>query len=69
MSWTRRRSPWWPATSGKLADTPDASQVQNVHSALGHWVEEDGAYSSPGLYGFYPWIDHAQAWYGVIARR
>lgn len=40
--------------------------------SLGHWVEDapgdDGAFSSPGLFGFYPWItaDH-QTW-GILAR-
>ena len=33
----------------------------------------DGAYSSPGFYGFYPWIyidptNAANAWYGIVAR-
>jgi hypothetical protein len=62
-------SPWWPATSGKRADTADLDRVQNVHYSLGHWVESDGAFSSPGLYGFYPWIDATKTWYGLIARR
>ncbi len=62
-------SPWWPAMSGTLADTPDPSLVQDVHYSLGHWVEPDGAFSSPGLFGFYPWIDASKTWYGVIARR
>lgn len=44
------------------------------HYSLGHWVEDDpvvgdGAYSSPGRYGFYPWIDAGKAWYGVLARQ
>jgi hypothetical protein len=62
-------SPWWPATDGKLASTPDPEAVQNVRYSLGHWVEEDGAFSSPGLFGFYPWIDRDKTWYGIIARR
>jgi hypothetical protein len=62
-------SPWWPAASGKLADTSDASLVQNVHYSLGHWVEADGAFSSPGLFGFYPWITGDKQWYGLIGRR
>lgn len=28
----------------------------------------DGAYSSPGAYGFYPWISHDKQYYGVISR-
>lgn len=38
-----------------------------------HWVERDAtgtvqAYSSPGLFGFYPWISADKRTYGVIAR-
>ncbi|NQD36313.1 hypothetical protein HPT27_04690 [Permianibacter sp. IMCC34836] len=44
------------------------------HYSLGHWVEDDptvgdGAFSSAGAFGFYPWIDASKTWYGVIARR
>jgi hypothetical protein len=46
--------------------------AERVSYALGHWVEDgaglDGAFSSPGLFGFYPWIDAAQTSYGLIAR-
>lgn len=43
------------------------------HYSLGHWVEDDpvvgdGAFSSAGSLGFYPWIDAAKTTYGVIAR-
>lgn len=43
------------------------------HYSLGHWVEDDpsvgdGAFSSPGAEGFYPWIDSTKTWYGVLAR-
>jgi len=43
------------------------------HYSLGHWVENepgtgDGAFSSPGIYGFYPWIDSARVYYGILAR-
>lgn len=39
-----------------------------------HWVEKENgttvdAYSSPGLYGFYPWISANKAYYGIIARK
>lgn len=42
--------------------------------SLGHWVEDDpvvgdGAFSSAGALGFYPWIDASKKWYGVLARR
>lgn len=44
------------------------------HYALGHWVEDDpkvgdGAFSSPGAFGFYPWIDATRQTYGIVARR
>jgi len=29
----------------------------------------DGAFSSAGAFGFYPWIDAGRRYYGVIARR
>jgi hypothetical protein len=44
------------------------------HYSLGHWVEDDsrshgdGAFSSPGAFGFYPWIDSTKRYYGVISR-
>lgn len=43
------------------------------HYSIGHWVEDDpitgdGAYSSGGSYGFYPWIDASRTTYGIIAR-
>jgi hypothetical protein len=41
--------------------------------SLGHWVESDpkvgdGAFSSPGVFGFYPWIDAGRTHYGILAR-
>jgi hypothetical protein len=37
--------------------------------SIGHWVESlDGAYSSAGLFGFYPWIDSQKRHYGIISR-
>ena len=42
------------------------------HYAWGHWIEDDpegdGAYSSPGAFGFYPWITSDQTQYGLVAR-
>jgi hypothetical protein len=42
------------------------------HYSYGHWVENDsggdGAFSSPGAFGFYPWIDASKSYYGIIAR-
>lgn len=46
---------------------------ESWHYAAGHWVEDDpvtgdGAFSSPGAFGFYPWIDQSKTYYGVVAR-
>jgi hypothetical protein len=42
------------------------------HYSLNHWVEDapggDGAFSSPGLFGFYPWITADRGTYGILAR-
>ncbi len=44
------------------------------HYSYGHWVEDDasigddGAFSSPGAFGFYPWIDASKTYYGIVAR-
>jgi hypothetical protein len=44
----------------------------DVHYAIGHWVEDDpngdGAFSSAGAFGFYPWISHDETTWGVLAR-
>jgi len=47
------------------------------HYSLGHWIEDDPtttptmnfAYSSPGLFGFYPWVDADRKLYGILARQ
>lgn len=46
---------------------------ENWHYSVGHWVEDDpvagdGAFSSPGSKGFYPWIDARKQFYGLVAR-
>jgi hypothetical protein len=43
------------------------------HYSYGHWVEDDpatgdGSFSSPGLFGFYPWISATKKIYGIVAR-
>lgn len=60
-----------PATcpTALFTPVPDASWSY----AIGHWVESDpivgdGAFSSAGAYGFYPWIDAGRRWYGIVAR-
>ena len=55
------------------AGGPNNISDERWHYSLGHWVEDDptvgdGAFSSPGKFGFYPWIDASKSWYGVIAR-
>lgn len=52
----------------------DSPVDQAWHYSYGHWVEDDpdtgdGAFSSPGAFGFYPWIDASRTWYGLLARR
>lgn len=47
---------------------------ENWHYSLNHWVEDDprtgdGAFSSPGLMGFYPWISADKSTYGILARQ
>jgi CubicO group peptidase (beta-lactamase class C family) len=46
---------------------------ESWHYSLGHWVEDDpqvgdGAFSSPGAFGFYPWISADRRLYGLVAR-
>ncbi len=42
------------------------------HYGLNHWIEDDpggdGAFSSAGAFGFYPWITADVAYYGILAR-
>ncbi len=62
-----------PATCGNALFTP-VPQTESWGYSLGHWVESDpvmgdGAFSSAGAAGFYPWIDATRSWYGVLARR
>ncbi len=43
------------------------------HYSIAHWVEDDpttgdGAFSSPGAFGFYPWIESNKKFYGIISR-
>ncbi|MFY9512262.1 MAG: hypothetical protein WAQ05_14930, partial [Rubrivivax sp.] len=46
---------------------------ESWHYTAGHWVEDDplvgdGAFSSGGAFGFYPWIDATKTSYGIVAR-
>ncbi len=55
------------------ASDPAAGLQEAWHYSIGHWVEDDpvtgdGAFSSPGAGGFYPWIDASKTYYGVLSR-
>ncbi len=61
-----------PSTCPSAASTPVPAE-ESWHYSLAHWVENDpqvgdGAFSSPGAFGFYPWIDASKTYYGVLAR-
>lgn len=61
-----------PTTCSTAAYAPLPSS-ESWHYSVGHWVEDDpkvgdGAFSSPGAFGFYPWIDATKTYYGVVAR-
>jgi len=61
-----------PTTCTAAVSTPIPTD-ESWHYSLGHWVEDDptvgdGAFSSPGAFGFYPWIDAGKTYYGIVAR-
>jgi len=61
-----------PLTCATAVSTPIPADL-SWHYSIGHWVEDDpgvgdGAFSSPGAFGFYPWIDRTKTNYGVLAR-
>lgn len=63
-----------PATCPDQAVHTPVPSSERWQYALGYWVESDpkvgdGAFSSPGAFGFYPWIDASRSWYGILARR
>jgi hypothetical protein len=62
-----------PATCPNEAVKAPIPSTETWHYAVGHWVEDDpkvgdGAFSSPGAFGFYPWIDASKTYYGILAR-
>jgi hypothetical protein len=62
-----------PATCSLAIRTPSPPGEQ-WHYSVGHWVEDDpqvgdGAFSSPGAFGFYPWVDASKRWYGIVAQQ
>lgn len=61
-----------PRTCPSALKTP-IPETESWHYSLGHWVEDDpvvgdGAFSSPGAFGFYPWISADRRAYGIVAR-
>lgn len=65
-----------PATCHEPGNTAVYSPVPSNltwHYSIGHWVEDDpqtgdGSFSSPGAFGFYPWISADKTTYGIVAR-
>lgn len=59
-----------PQTCASAAASP--LPAADVHYSIGHWVEDDregdGAFSSAGAFGFYPWISRDETTWGVLAR-
>lgn len=58
--------------AGQVLKSP-GPEGQTWHYGPGHWIEDDprtgdGAYSSGGAFGFYPWIDASRSSYGIVAR-
>jgi len=66
-----------PATCPTAVYSPipgSSGANESWHYGLAHWIEDDavvgdGAFSSAGAFGFYPWIDATRTIYGVLARR
>lgn len=59
--------------TSKGTEVSPAPLTESWHYSLGHWVEDDpvvgdGAFSSAGAMGFYPWIDAGKTSYGIVAR-
>ncbi|TAK91390.1 MAG: hypothetical protein EPO09_16080 [Aquabacterium sp.] len=57
-----------------LATYSPIPSSETWHYSIGHWIEDDpvvgdGSYSSPGAFGFYPWISHDLSTYGIVARQ
>lgn len=62
-----------PQTCPREAVKTPIPETESWHYSIGHWVEDDpqvgdGAFSSPGAFGFYPWISADKRFYGLIAR-
>jgi hypothetical protein len=70
----------YPCAAGLTGCTPLGTA--NFHYSLHHWIEDntggtlsngktlsagDGAHSSAGAFGFYPWITTDMQYYGIVA--
>lgn len=63
-----------PQTCPREALRTPSPANESWHYSIGHWVEDDptlgdGAFSSPGAFGFYPWISGDKQFYGIVARK
>ncbi len=62
------------ACPGKVAYSPIVALGEPWTYSYNHWVESEqgkgtiDAYSSPGKWGFYPWISPDRKYYGVLSR-
>jgi hypothetical protein len=56
---------------GRCSTALYSPSLKPLNYSLGHWVESDadGAYSSPGAFGFYPWISQDRSLYGIVAKQ
>jgi hypothetical protein len=62
-----------PQSCPQLAVKTPIPATESWHYSIGHWVEDDpqvgdGSFSSPGAFGFYPWISADKQLYGIVAR-
>ena len=59
---------------GQVASSPIEALGEPWRYSYNHWVESEAgngtvdAYSSPGKWGFYPWITVNRAYYGIVSR-
>jgi hypothetical protein len=62
------------ACPGQVAYSPIVALGEPWTYSYNHWVESEhgkgtvDAYSSPGKWGFYPWITPDRKYYGIVAR-
>jgi hypothetical protein len=71
---TNLSSPYNATTCPQIPFGTPSPSTEYWHYSLGHWLEDDptfgdGAFSSAGAFGFYPWIDATKTYYGVLSRK